>query len=312
MPVTLAQAQALSQDKLTNYVIDEFRKSALLDRLVFDDNDIMGSGKSLAYVYNRVTTMPTAAPRLINAEFVAQEAATTQITANLRIFGGSFQIDRALAANQKKVMDEVQFQLQQKIQATIAEFNHLFINGNAGLGTGEFDGMEVLLTGGAQEILTGVDLDSGADITSNWRTLLDQMRQCRSLLQAAPTAFLMNQDMFRVFQSVMDRAAGSQLTKTNYGEEVLGWGNSLVMALGDRPGTANPIIATAAGLTSIFAVTLGLDAVHGVAPVGQLARTYLPDMSAPGAVKTGEVEMIACIAMKGTRSAAVIRNIDIA
>lgn len=27
MPITLAQAQALSQSKLTNYVIDEFRKA---------------------------------------------------------------------------------------------------------------------------------------------------------------------------------------------------------------------------------------------------------------------------------------------
>lgn len=33
MPMTLAQAQALSQSKLTNFVIDEFRKSALLDML---------------------------------------------------------------------------------------------------------------------------------------------------------------------------------------------------------------------------------------------------------------------------------------
>ena len=34
---TLAQAKNLSQDKLTSYVIDEFRKSPLLDAMVFDD-----------------------------------------------------------------------------------------------------------------------------------------------------------------------------------------------------------------------------------------------------------------------------------
>jgi len=33
--LTLAQAQALSQSKLTNTVVDEFRKSALLDKLIF-------------------------------------------------------------------------------------------------------------------------------------------------------------------------------------------------------------------------------------------------------------------------------------
>lgn len=37
MPLTLEQAKKLSQDKLTDYVIDEFRKSALLDRLPFDN-----------------------------------------------------------------------------------------------------------------------------------------------------------------------------------------------------------------------------------------------------------------------------------
>lgn len=34
---TLADAKNLSQNKLTNYVIDEFRKSPLLDSMVFDD-----------------------------------------------------------------------------------------------------------------------------------------------------------------------------------------------------------------------------------------------------------------------------------
>ena len=34
---TLTQAKNLSQDKLTNYVMDEFRKSPLMDAMVFDD-----------------------------------------------------------------------------------------------------------------------------------------------------------------------------------------------------------------------------------------------------------------------------------
>ena len=37
MAFTLADAKNLSQDKLTNSVIDEFRKSPLMDTLVFDD-----------------------------------------------------------------------------------------------------------------------------------------------------------------------------------------------------------------------------------------------------------------------------------
>ena len=37
MPFTLAQARELSQDKLTNFVIDEFRLSPLMDSMVWDD-----------------------------------------------------------------------------------------------------------------------------------------------------------------------------------------------------------------------------------------------------------------------------------
>ena len=77
MPITLAQAQQLSQSKLTNFVIDEFRKSALLDMLTFDNTVKPQGGKTLAYVYNRVTTYPTAATRAINTEYVPQHAVTT-------------------------------------------------------------------------------------------------------------------------------------------------------------------------------------------------------------------------------------------
>ena len=50
---TLAQAKNLSQDKLTNYVIDEFRKSPLLDAMVFDDTVKPQGGTTMTYVYNR-------------------------------------------------------------------------------------------------------------------------------------------------------------------------------------------------------------------------------------------------------------------
>lgn len=315
MPITLAQAQQLSQDKLTNYVIDEFRKSALLDQLPFDDTVKPQGGVSLAYSYNRVTTLPTAATRAINAEYVAQETATTQFTVNLKVLGGSFQVDRVIANDEKQVVDHIQFQIAQKIQATRALFHDLFINGNEGLEPTEFDGIDRAVTGSSTEIIPAapIDLNSSADITTNWQLFLDQLRQLRARLDGAPTLYLMNNDMFAVFQSVMDRAGINLASKQNYGEEVAQWGSSLVMAMGDQPGTANPIIATAAGITSIYAVRLALDGVHGVAPSGSpLVQTFLPNMTAPGAVKTGEVEMVAAVALKATRSAGVLRNIQIA
>lgn len=315
MPITLNNAQQLSQSKLTKFVIDEFRKSALLDMLPFDNTVKAAGGNSLSYVYNRVTTQPTAAPRLLNVDFGAQEAVTTAFISNLGIFGGSFQIDRALISGEHEVVDLVQFQLQQKSKAAMAEFHNQFINGNVGLGTGEFDGLSILLTGGAQELTPGapINLTSSANITTNWLAFLDAMRQLRALMDGAPSLYLMNSAMFSVFQSVMDRAGVNLASKQNYGDEVSQWGNSLVMALGDIPGSANPIIATTgAGITSIYAVRLAMDGVHGVSLEGnRIVNAYLPDMTDAAAVKTGAVEMIAGLAYKATRSAAVLRNIDI-
>lgn len=316
MPITLEQAQALSQSKLTSYIIDEFRKSALLDKLPFDNCVKPQGGVTMAYVYNRVTTLPTAAARAINSEYTPQEAVTTENTVNLKVFGGSFQVDRVIAADEEQVINHVQFQLEQKTKATIALFHDMFINGDSAVGAGTtFDGLDKALTGSSTELTPGstIILDSSTNIDSNWKVFLDQLRKLRALMDGAPTLYLMNGDMFATFQSVMDRAGINLAGKSNYGDEALQWGSSVVMTLGDKPGTSNPIIETTAGITSIYAVRLGLDGVHGVSPSGsKLVDTYLPDMKAPGAVKTGEVEMVAAMALKATRSAAVLRSIDIA
>ncbi len=320
MAITLAQAQALSQSKLTNFVIDEFRKSALIDSLPFDNTVKPQGGKTLAYVYNRVTTLPTAATRALNNEYTAQEAATTQYTANLKVFGGSFEIDRVLAADENQVLDLVQFELQQKAQATVALFHDLFINGDSSTNANAFDGLAKALASSSTEIspASAIDLSSSANIDSNWKVFLDTLRKLRAKLDAAPSVMLMNNDMFAVFQSVMDRAGINLASKANYGDEVVQWGSTLVMALGDKPGTSNPIIGTVAsgttaGQTDIYMARLALDGVHGVTPEGdKVVKTYLPDMTAPGAVKKGEVEMVAAMVLKATRSAGVLHGIKIA
>jgi hypothetical protein len=86
------------------------------------------------------------------------------------------------------------------------------------------------------------------------------------------------------------------------------------MPLGDKPGTSNPIIETdgTSGETSIYAARIALDGVHGVSPSGSsLVNRYMPDMTKPGAVKTGEVEMVAAMALKATRAAGALRKIKI-
>ena len=315
MALTLAQAKALSQDKLTSSVIDEFRKSALLDSLTFDNTVKPQGGSTLAYVYNRVTTLPTAAARAINSEYIPQEAVTTPYTVNLKIFGGSFQLDRVIIEYETEVVDHTQFQMQQKIQAAVALFHDMFINGDSGVDPLQFDGLDKALVGSTTELIPGaaINLSSSANMDSNWKVFLDYLRKLRAKLDGAPGIWLMNDEMFAVYQSVMDRAGINLTSKENYGTEVLRWGNALAMPLGDKPGTSSPIIPTTAGETSIYTARLGLSGVHGVSPTGsKMVKTYLPNLATPGAVKTGEVEMVAALALKATRAAGVLRKVKIA
>ena len=315
--LTLAQAQALSQSKLTNTVVDEFRKSALLDKLIFDDNATSNGGASFTYSYNRITTQPTAASRLLNFDYDAQETGTTQASARLAILGGRFQIDRALAANEHQVVDLIKFQMEQKAKATVAEFHNQFINGVAVQtpDAGEFDGLDLILAGAGNQVITAgsLDLNDSTAITANAPAFADFMRRARARLMRAPDVWLMNNDMYAVWQSVMDRLGINTATKAEYGYEVSQWGPSLVMPLGDRPGSTTPIIPTANGLTSIYGVCLGMDGVPGIAPAGPLVKTYTPNFQTnSNPVQDGEVEMIAGVAVKALSSIVSVDNLRIA
>lgn len=318
MAFTLEDAKKLSQDKLTNYVIDEFRQSPLLDALVFDDVVKPQGGTSLSYVYNRVTTLPTAAGREIGKEYTAQEAKTTPYTVALKVFGGSFSIDRVLQNDETQVVNLTEFQLQQKIKATRALFADWFINGDsAGSDTKSFDGLEKAVKSTSTDRTvsgTTLDLSSADAVETNWKKFLYELRQVRKLMDGAATIMCVNSDMFAVFQTIADLSTQFTQTKNDLGTEIVKWGSTTIMDMGDKPGTSNPIIETGSsdGLTDIYFARIGLDGVHGVTPTGQTAPSiYLPNLTLPGAVKTGEVEMVAAMAVKATRSAAVLRGIKV-
>lgn len=317
---TLAQAKNLSQDKLTNYVIDEFRKSPLMDAMVFDDTVKPQGGNTMTYVYNRVKTLATAAGRPLNTEYAPQQADTEQKKVDLKVFGGSFQIDRVIANYERQVLDLVKFQLQQKTTATRALFNDWFINGDSEKDSGApFDGLAKALKGASTEVTLEdnalLDLSSAANLKTNWQSFLYELRQVEKLMNGEPGVIAVNRDLFAVFQSVADLSTQFQQTKSELGTQIVKYGNAIIMKMGDKPGTSNDIIETDTqkGTTDMYLFRIGLDAVHGITPEGtKEPKIYLPDMTRPGAVKTGEVEMVAAMAVKSTRCAAVLHGIKVA
>lgn len=326
MAITLAEAKVGMADKVDQQVIDAFQRSSLLlDRMPFDNSISPGTGGStLAYGYVQLKTPSTAAVRTINSEYTAGEAKREKKTTNAIIMGGSFQVDRVLQ-NTSGAVDELAFQVEQKIKATANYFHNLVINGtSASSGTGyvtsTFDGLKKLLSGTSSEITSEVSITSSAELTSNAQAFLDELDAFLSVLDGTPSMLLMNSKMLNRIRAAARRAGYYDRTKDDFGRVVESYNGIPLLDAGkyyNGSATVDVIdtsaaTSSAAGQTAIYAVSLGLDGFHGISPTGTgVISSYMPDMSAPGAVKKGEVELVAGVALKNTLKAAVLKGIAI-
>lgn len=320
MPVTLAQAALNAASDIDRTVIDEFRKSSyLFDNMTFDDVvNPAGGGATLTYGYQRLVTQPTAAFRAINAEYTPQEATKAEYTVSLKPFGGSYQIDRVLA--QIAFGEEVLFQSRQKIKAAKALFNDSVINGDTGVDANSFDGLSKALTGTDTEI-TAAEW-AAAGVTGTWHgtfdqakgfTIMDDIDILLSLLDGPADAILANKRVILKLVGAARRAGYLTQRESAFGQAIDEYRGVALIDPGQKPGSTTDVIpVTAGGLTDIYAVRFGLDGFHAVSLAGQPpVRSWLPDYTVAGAVKTGEVEMVAAIALKATKAAAVIRAVDL-
>jgi hypothetical protein len=317
MPITLAEAKKNVQDDLQMGVIDEFRKSNfILNNITFDDAvSPTGGGATLTYGYTRLKTQPTAAFRAINTEYTPQEVTKERVTVDLKQFGGSFQVDRIIA-NMGGIASEVDLQLNQKIKATQALFNDTVINGDSGVVADSFDGLEKALTGSSTEYKPSavIDLSTAEMVTKNYMYFLDALDEFLMGLDGTPSMIAGNTKMIAKLRACARRAGMYQTTKNDIGIQVEYYGPTPFVDLGAKPGTNDPVVKidTATGKTSLYAVRFGMDALHAVSMAGQPPiKTWLPDFTTAGAVKTGEVEMVAAIALKATKAAGVFRDIKV-
>ncbi len=315
MPITLTDAKNLTQDKLSQHIIDEFRKDPLLENMIFD-NCVSPAGGSLSYVYNRVTTPAPAVFRTLNTEYTPAEAATTPYTINLKPFGGSFEVDRVIQNHAMGITDQVTFQVQQKVQATKALFADTWINGDTSVNDKAFDGIDKAITGSSTEKIPAavIDLSTSSAVDENHNTFLDALDKWLAELDGTPTFLQMNRTMKAVMSGVARRSATFTEEKDEFGVPILRYAGIPLLEVGDKPGTSKPIIPIDAGTgeTSIYAARIGLDGVHAITPEGdEIVKIYLPNIMTSGAVKKGEVEMVAAVALKATRAAGVLRRIKI-
>lgn len=325
MPITLAEAKVGMADKVDQQVVDMFRRSSLLlDRLTFDNAISPGTGGStLVYGYTQLKTPSTAAVRAINSEYTANEAKREKKTTQAIIMGGSFEVDRVIQ-DTSGAIDELVFQADEKIKATANFFTNCVINGTAagtaapGKTTGTFDGLKKLLTGSSTEYTATADLSTSENVTANYNQFLDELDEFISGLDGMPDMLLMNRKMLSKLRGIARRAGYYEVSKDDFGRGVEMYNGIALMDAGefyDGSNTVDIVADTAAGASTfgtsdIYAVKFGLDAFHGISPTGtKVITSYMPDLTLPGAVKKGEVELVAGVALKNTLKAGHMKGI---
>jgi len=319
--ITLAEAKVGMTDKVDQNVIDTFRRSSyLLDKLVFDNSISPGTGGStLSYGYIQLKTPSTASVRTINSEYTPGEAKREEKNSKAIIMGGKFQIDRVLIGTSGAV-DELGFQAEEKIKATSNEFHNLVINGNsASSGSGvvnTFDGLDKILTGTETEITSAVDVSTSAKMDAGYNALLDEVDAFLTKLADKPTMLLMNEDLLTKMRSAARRAGYHKSERDEFGRVVEYYNDIPMVDVGKyyNGSTTQNVIPTdgSTGKTDLYAVKIGLDAFHGISPTGsKVIQSFMPDLNAPGAVKDGEVELVAGVVLKNSTKAGVLRGIQV-
>lgn len=105
-----------------------------------------------------------------------------------------------------------------------------------------------------------------------------------------------------------------QTSKNEWGNQVEAYGDIPFVDLSTKAGTNDMVVPVGTdGTTSLYVARLGMDGLHAVSYANTSpVQTWLPDFSTAGAVKKGEVEMNAAIALKASKAAGVFRNIKVA
>lgn len=316
MAITLEEAKKNVQDDLQMGVIDEFQKSNwILEHIPFDDAvSPTGGGATPSYSYTRLKTQPTAAFREINKEYTPAEVTKERHTVEIKVFGGSYEIDRVIA-NMGGIISEVELQQSQKIKAAQALFNDTFINGDSGTDSKAFDGLEKALAGSSTEYNKDgvIDLSTSELITQNYQYFLDMLDEFLGGLDGTPSCIMGNTKLIAKLRACARRASMYQVTKDNWGNQVESYGGIPFVDMKAKPGTNDDVVKTGVdGKTSLYVARLAMDGLHAVSFAGTApVQTWLPDFNTAGAVKKGEVEMNAALALKASKAAGVFRNIKV-
>src|SRR5699024_1624417 len=188
------------------------------------------------------------------------------------------------------------------------------INGDSDKDSKAFDGLAKAVNNTSTDLQTTIDISDETNLENNKHAFLDEIDGFLSELDGKPSMLMGNNKLITKIKSIARRTGYFTQTEDAFGRKVDNYDGIPLVDLGYfyNGTTSVPIIRVEDGATELYAVNLGLDGFHGVSPTGNgVIRNYLPDFNTPGAVKTGDVEMVAAVALKATRKAGRLKGIKI-
>ena len=300
MAMTLAEMKAGMSDKVSQQIVDIFlRESEILQLLPFDNCVSPQGGSTLTYSYLQKKLPAVAAFRALNAEYTANQATVEKKSADLKIFGGKFQIDRVLKQAEGP-WNNMAYQIREKVLAAISLFHYTMINGDATTRNTEFDGLDKMLAGTSTEYNTGASIDIST--MTNLKANADQLYEQIQLLikNTSADALLMNSAMITKVQTMARILGYKTESEEAFGRKVTSMDGVRFMDLGKHYTVASTTVTgndcvnagisrtiaggstATTGLTDIYAVKFDVnDGFHAASLTGNSAiRQYLPDFIA--------------------------------
>jgi HK97 family phage major capsid protein len=271
MALTLAEAAKLSNDILLTGVVETvIQDSPVLQVLPFIE--IVGNGLT----YNRENAAATAAFYDVGDSWTESTPTFTQITATLKILGGDADIDNFLMATRSNLQDLEAAIVQLKAKALQQKFEDTFVNGDTGVDTKSFDGVDKLCVSG-QTVSMGTN---GATLTL---AKLDELVD--TIKGGKPQLLLMSKRSRRTLNSLA-RSAGAFLeTDRNEFGQMVQFYDGIPIGVSDYISDAKTV-GTSNDCSTVYAMQFGEGALAGLTAPGGLAVERVGSLETKDATRT--------------------------
>lgn len=295
MAVTLADLAEASTDRLVQGFINEIiTDSFILSQLPFDNTMTATGTSNLVYAYDRIIEGAKAKFRALNSEPEISDIKPKKITTSPGILSSAWNMDRvAKAANNALYLEKVK----ECKNAIIRGFGDSFINGDVTADKNGFDGLSKILKDTSTEMESKVDL---AIITKDSAlAFAAEMDELLSLLTRDPDVLMVSRQMKTRMNQICRILGINSVTTDSVGHRIQTWDGIPVEECKGGAVRNNDVYAACFGMEDLHGITL--------ADADAAVKVTLPDWDKPGAVKTGDAEMVCGLALRKTKSAGVLR-----